>query len=104
MDVFVLMMLVAGVVYACRVSGFVLNVQHTPPWVEQYLHYVPIAVFSALVVPSLIREPDILDFKLTALKLVALCVAGAFVWRTRRFGVAIIVGMVFFWALRFIGG
>lgn len=99
MDAFLLITLVAGVVYACRVSGFVLNVQHTPAWMEQYLHFVPIAVFAALVVPSVIREPDLLS-----LKLAALLVAGVFVWRTRRFGVAIIVGMVFFWALTLITG
>lgn len=104
MDVFVLMILVTGVVYACRASGFVLNLRHTPAWMEQYLHYVPIAVFSALVAPALIREPDILDFKLTAFKLIALGASGAFAWRTRRFGVAIIVGMVLFWALTLMMG
>jgi branched-subunit amino acid transport protein len=56
---------------------------------------VPIAVFAALVAPSLAGSQDE-----GGVRLVASILAGLAAWRTHRLGVAIGVGMAAFWLLR----
>ncbi|HXQ86072.1 MAG TPA: AzlD domain-containing protein, partial [Gaiella sp.] len=61
------------------------------------LHFVPIAVFAALVTPSLeggLGEGEI--------RVAAACVTGIAAWRTRNLGIAIASGMLAFWALRWV--
>jgi branched-subunit amino acid transport protein len=92
MNTMVLIVVLALVVYLCRLSGFVLKIQNTSLAWEQFLRYVPISVFSALVVPSLIGDIDLLG-----IKVVALGVATAILLRTKQFGVAVVVGMLVMW-------
>lgn len=82
----------AAVVYLCRGSGFAFKLK-SASW-EQFFHYVPIAVFSALVVLSTTREPELLSFKL-----LALACAGFVMWRTRQFALAVVVGLGALWLL-----
>lgn len=84
----------AVLVYICRASGFVLNLKADSPIGEQFLHLVPIAIFSTLVILSIMRQPEIFNFKL-----VALIFAGVIIWRTRQFGWAVIAGLGALWLL-----
>jgi branched-subunit amino acid transport protein len=83
----------AVIVYLCRLSGFTLT-RFTTSTLARFLHYVPIAVFSALLVPSVIKEPNLLGSKV-----IALAVAGMVMRQTRQFGLGIIVGLTLFWFL-----
>ena len=61
------------------------------------LHFVPIAVFAALVTPSVeggLGEREI--------RVAAAFVTGVAAWRTRNLGIAIVAGMLAFWALRWV--
>jgi branched-subunit amino acid transport protein len=82
----------AVVAYICRISGFVLPIRNTSPTWEQFLQFVPIAVFATLTVSSLGTDSATLSPKLLALGL-----SGIMMWRTRHFGLAILFGLSVYW-------
>ena len=88
----------AVIVYLCRLSGFTLTRFASSTALAQFLHYVPIAIFSALLVPSVFKEPTLLGSKVAAL-----AVAGVVIRQTRQFGLGIIVGFTLFWFFRWLG-
>ena len=88
----------ALVVYLCRLSGFIFTRLTSSRQLERFLHFTPIAVFSALLVPSVIREPELLGSKL-----IALAVAGLVMRYTKQFGLGIFVGFALFWLLTWFG-
>jgi branched-subunit amino acid transport protein len=80
--------------YLCRLSGFTLqSVQPSPFW-ENFLRFIPISVFTALVVSALYQETDT-----SGVKIVALAAAGLVIWRTRRFTLSVLVGFMVLWLL-----
>ena len=94
MNVIYVLIATAVIIYLCRYSGFTLTRLAASTRLARFLHFVPIAIFSALIVPSLTIESPLLGRKL-----IALIVAGAVIWRTRHFGLGIIVGLGLFWLL-----
>lgn len=83
-----------AVTFGSRFAGLALRTELPPFWVR-FLHFVPIAVFAALVAPSLeggIGEGEI--------RLVGAAVAALAAWRTRSLGLSIAAGMLAFWLLR----
>jgi branched-subunit amino acid transport protein len=86
------------VTYGSRLAGLTLRAQLPAFWVR-FLHFVPIAVFAALVTPSLEGARGEGGIRLAAAALSALAA-----WRTRRLGLAIAVGMAAFWLLRLLPG
>ncbi len=83
-----------AVTFGSRYAGLALRADLPPFWVR-FLHFVPIAVFAALVTPSLEGPLGEGAIRLTAAVLTALTA-----WRTRNLGLAITVGMLAFWLLR----
>lgn len=87
-----LLPILAALLYLCRLSGFMLqSIQPSPFW-QQFLRFVPITVFTALIVLSLYNEMDTLG-----VKSMALAAAGLVVWRTRRFTLSVLIGFVVLW-------
>jgi branched-subunit amino acid transport protein len=83
-----------AVTFGSRYAGLALRADLPAFWVR-FLHFVPIAVFAALVTPSLdgdLGEGEIRVVGALATALVA--------WRTRSLGLSIAAGMVAFWLLR----
>lgn len=83
-----------AVTFGSRYAGFALRAELPAFWVR-FLHFVPIAVFAALVTPSLEGARDEWGIRLVAAGLAALAA-----WRTKQLWVAIAVGMLAFWLLR----
>ena len=83
-----------GVTFGSRYAGLARRTDLPDFWVR-FLHFVPIAVFAALVTPSL--EGDQGEW---GIRLVAAAAAALAVWRTRQLWAAIAVGMAVFWLLR----
>ncbi len=83
-----------AVTFGSRYAGVALRADLPPFWVR-FLHFVPIAVFAALVTPSLEGPLGEGGIRLAAAALAALTA-----WRTRNLGLAITVGMLAFWLLR----
>jgi branched-subunit amino acid transport protein len=83
-----------AVTYGSRYVGLAVSPRLPPFWLR-FLRFVPIAVFAALVAPSLQGargEGEI--------RIVAAVIAAVAAWRTRQLWVAIVVGMTAFWLLR----
>ena len=84
-----------AVTFGSRYAGLALRAELPAFW-ERFLHFIPIAVFAALVTPSLGGSAGEGDVRLAAAGAATLVA-----WRTRNLGLAIAAGMLSFWALRF---
>jgi branched-subunit amino acid transport protein len=83
----------AVVIYLCRVSGFLLHKRLTASW-DRRLSFVPIGVFSALIVTSVMGQSDHISARILALMAGSIVVA-----RTRRMALGIALGLTIFWIL-----
>jgi branched-subunit amino acid transport protein len=83
-----------AVTFASRYAGLALRTDLPDFWVR-FLHFVPIAVFAALVSPYLEGGRGE-----GGIRVAAAAVAAVAAWRTRQLWVAIVVGMTAFWLLR----
>jgi branched-subunit amino acid transport protein len=83
-----------AVTYGSRFAGLALHRELPDFWVR-FLHFVPIAVFAALVTPSLEGS-----FGEGEIRLAAAIAAALVAWRTANLGLAIAIGMLAFWLLR----
>lgn len=83
-----------AVTFGSRYAGLARPLALPAFWLR-FLHFVPIAVFAALVTPSLAGDRGEGEIRIAAVLL-----AGIAAWRTRQLWVAIAVGMGAFWALR----
>ncbi len=83
-----------AVTFGSRYAGLAKRTELSDFWVR-FLRFVPIAVFAALVTPSL--EGDVGEWEI---RVVAAALAIVAAWRTRQLWVAIAVGMAVFWLLR----
>jgi branched-subunit amino acid transport protein len=85
------------VTYGSRLAGMLLT-SPLPPFWTRFVRFVPIAVFTALIIPNLEGTqgeglPRILG--------AALC--GFLAWRTKQLWIGLFAGMLSFWLLRAIG-
>jgi branched-subunit amino acid transport protein len=83
-----------AVTFGARYAGLALRFELPDFWVR-FLHFVPIAVFAALVTPSLEG-----GFGEGEIRLAAAAVTGVVAWRTANLGLALALGLLSFWLLR----
>ncbi len=83
-----------AVTFGSRYAGLALRTELPAFWVR-FLHFVPIAVFAALVTPYVEGGRGEWEIRLAAAGLATLAA-----WRTKQLWVAIAVGMIAFWLLR----
>lgn len=87
-----------AVTFGSRLAGLTLQVRLPAFWLR-FLHFVPIAVFAALVTPSLEGSRGE-----GGIRVAAAAAATLVAWRTRQLALAIAVGMGAFWLLRLVPG
>lgn len=85
-----------AVTFGSRFAGLALHRELPPFWLRS-MHFVPIAVFAALVTPSIAGSRGEGEIRLLAVAL-----SGLVAWRTRNLGLAIALGLVAFWVLRWL--
>jgi branched chain amino acid efflux pump len=85
-----------AVTFGSRYAGLALRLEPSPFWLR-FLHFVPIAVFAALVTPSLAGGTGEGEIRLVAAAAAALAA-----WRTRQLWLALLLGMTVFWLLRLV--
>jgi branched-subunit amino acid transport protein len=89
--------------YATRAVALLALRGELAPWLRRWLDYVPVAVFTALVLPPLLltsSEPA----ALTIGPVLPAGVAGALVaWRSGNVLLTIGAGLAIFWVLRWAG-
>ena len=83
-----------AVTFGSRLAGLTVRM-HLPAFWLRFLHFVPIAVFAALVTPSLQGSRGE-----GGIRVLAAALAAFVAWRSRQLAVAIGVGMAAFWLLR----
>jgi branched-subunit amino acid transport protein len=75
-----------------------------PERVFRALRYVPPAVLTAIIVPSVVMPTGTLDLSPTNSYLVAGAISVVIAWRTKNLLLTIVLGMVLFLALRLLTG
>ena len=90
--------------YATRVTTMLALRGEIAPWLRHWLGYVPIAVFTALILPPLLlRAQGGASALALGPALPAGIVGGLLAWRTGNVLLTIVAGMATFWALRWVG-
>jgi branched-subunit amino acid transport protein len=94
----------ALVTFAARVTTMLALRGDVSPWLRRWLGYVPVAVFTALIVPPLLlHAQDGAQVLVLGPALPAGIVGALVAWRTGNVLLTIVAGMGVFWALRWAG-
>lgn len=96
-NVIPLIVVAAALTYATRYGGLALGKRNPPRFASDFLGYIPIAAFAALVLPDLASGSD---ERLP--RLVAAGVAAFVVIRFGKLWTCIAVGMAVYWATRWV--
>ncbi len=83
---------------------WLLSSRSLPPLVTAWLRFVPVAVLSAMLLPSLLLDGKQIDLGAGNLYLIAAIPTLLVAWKTRSMFAAVIVGMLVVAAGRFLGG
>ena len=75
-----------------------------PGWLIRALRYVPVAVFTAIIVPIALMPQSEIDITPTNAYLVASVFSAIIAWRTKNLLVTIALGMAFFLVWRALVG
>ncbi|MEM9204270.1 MAG: AzlD domain-containing protein [Actinomycetota bacterium] len=99
-----LTIIAAGVItYATRASFIAAGDRVSlPPKVERALKYVGPAAFAAIAAPATFGGDQFAEFRDDIPRLIAVGVAGAFIWRTRNVPASLAVGMGTLWLVLWI--
>ena len=104
-NVWLVMVGMGVVTFAIRLSMIVLLGRvDVPALVQRALRFVPPAVFSAIILPELLRPAGRLDLSWGNARLLAGVLAAVVAWRTRNVLLSIAVGMAALWALTIANG
>lgn len=71
MTLFALMLISAALIYACRLTGLLVDFGNLSPHHEQFLRYIPLSVLPALITLSILREPNRIPLNIAILGLAA---------------------------------
>ncbi len=102
---FWLMIIAMGLVtYATRVTALLALRGQVAPWLQRWLGFVPVAVFTALIVPELLLKNGQTGRALVPGPALAAGLVGMLVaWRGGNVLLTIAAGMATFWLLRWLG-
>ncbi|MBC8162533.1 MAG: AzlD domain-containing protein [Roseiflexaceae bacterium] len=101
MNIYVTILGMVLVTYAARVAALLLLRGELPAWLNRWLKLVPIAVFTALILPPLLLR-ELGDARVLALgpALPAGLVGALVAWRWGNLLLTIGAGMLAFWLAR----
>ena len=92
------------VTYAARATTMLALRGDVAPWLRRWLSYVPVAMFTALILPPLLLvERDGAKALALGPALPAGLVGGLIAWRIGNVLLTISAGMATFWALKWLG-
>ncbi len=97
MSVVVVILLMWAVTYPPRWLGLSLGHLNLPPFWLAFLKFVPISVFSALVVPDIASSPE------WPRRVIAALIGGLLMWRTRNLALGTLGGFGAYWLARVAG-
>lgn len=104
MNIWFTILAMAIATYATRVTMLLTLRGEMAPWLRRWLAYVPVAVFTALILPPLLLQTRSGTTTLVfGPALLAGLVGALAAWRTGNVLVTIGAGLVTFWVLRWLG-
>ena len=93
-EVFYLIIGMALVTYFTRIGALALfRFTGVPTWLNRWLKYVPVAILTALIVPSLLIPKGYLDISLNNHYLIAGIVAAFVAYKSRNIIATLSIGM-----------
>jgi branched-subunit amino acid transport protein len=97
---------VGAITYAARLSFIAFFARREmPPLLAEALKHVPVAMLTAIVVPTVVfMAPGELRIDLANAKLIAALVAGVVAWWRQSAVLTIAVGMIALWLLGYVVG
>ncbi len=94
MNFYLVLLGMVAVTFGSRLLGLFVTAPLPPFWLR-FIRFVPIALFAALVTPSLAgTRGEGLE------RVIAAAVCGLLAWRTRQLWIGLFAGMAVFWVLR----
>lgn len=103
--IFLIMVGMLGVTYVPRLLPMLLFSSRTlPPLIITWLRYVPVAVLSAMLLPSLVVVDNHLDFRFTNIFFWAAIPTFIVAIKTKSLFGAVITGMVIVALTRYVSG
>ena len=97
-NIWFIMLSLGLLTFLTRLSFIALHNRWTPPELfRRALHYVPVAVLTAIIVPELVMHTGSLDLSPLNPRLIAGLVAIFVAWRTKNTVLTILIGMAAFW-------
>lgn len=94
----------ALVTYATRAPALLALRGEIAPWLRRWLGYVPVAVFTALILPPLLLRTEGGATMLAIGAALPAGIVGALIaWRTGSVVLTIAGGMLAYWVLRWMG-
>jgi branched-subunit amino acid transport protein len=104
MDIWLTITGMAFVTLLTRLAGLLLLGREIPVWLMRWLNHVPVAVFTALIIPELlVRDGSMRPIAAAVPALAAGAVGAGVAWRGGGVVLTIAAGLAAFWALRLLG-
>ena len=75
-----------------------------PAWARRWLGFVPVAAFTAIIVPATLAPKGHVDLSFTNHHAWSAVVCALVAWRSKHTLVTILAGLATFWLLRRLGG
>lgn len=94
MSIMVIILLMWLVTFLPRWIGLNLSHIELSPFWHTFLRFVPISVFAAIIVPTVLGSPE------WPRQIIACLIGGLLVWRTSNLSIGIIGGFIAYWLAR----
>ena len=100
MKIWILIVGMAIVTYVPRmIPLLIFSKINLPPWLESWLKYIPVGIFSALVFPDIFIRNQMFSMTINNIELISSILVFAIAFKTRSLGLSVIVGIISYWVL-----
>ena len=100
MKIWILIVGMAIVTYVPRMIPLLMfSKKNLPSWLESWLKYIPVGIFSALVFPDIFIRNQMFSMTINNIELISSILVFAIAFKTRSLGLSVIVGIISYWVL-----
>ena len=100
MKIWILIIGMGIVTYLPRMMPLLIfSKNNLPPWLESWLKYIPVGIFSALVFPNIFIRNQMFCMTINNIELISSILVFAVAFKTRSLGLSVIVGIISYWVL-----
>lgn len=100
MKIWILIIGMGIVTYLPRMMPLLIfSKKNIPPWLESWLKFIPVGIFSALVFPNIFIRNQMFSMTINNIELISSILVFAIAFRTRSLGLSVVVGIISYWIL-----